>query len=193
MALRAGWYVEQGIQLLVAVGTIAVAIVAVRKPPTGKLEARLLSEEGETTRVGSAPGRFFHIRVANPRRRSPVREVRVVLLHMLDNVNPERSWRGPAPMAWRHAAHWPQSRVVGPAADADLVKVVNHRLHVLSAFPSQSGTFTFEPPVDLTLFLQAQGLETNSDYVGVRVVWDGDAPAAVQPQPITASDIRQYL
>lgn len=182
---------------VVALGTLAVALVALfgdmvrglfAKPP----RLKILDEKGVTAKVKLSftdgegqlqerfeDARYYHIEVANPRRRlAPLRGVRVYLV-MVEQRSADQTfrpiWNARIPVMWRTQAVQPLLQDIGPAAHADLCSVVKGKflqLHLLTT-PFDLET-VYREPVALRLTFLAHGLLVDSAPFPVEVHWDGE-------------------
>lgn len=183
-------------QIAGAVGTLAAVIVALfgrqlralLVPP--RLDLRLENprgvEAGENIRDGNQcveiPSRYFHLRVSNPRRWSPITAVRVFLIgaERRDESGNPSTWRGEVPLNWRFPNHMPPAIDIGFPRDCDLCSASEDgKLRLKQAIEwGLPGDFAIcSPPVHLTLTLQARGLEADSRPLRIEIEWDGTWPA----------------
>jgi hypothetical protein len=180
-------------QVAIAVGTIAVVVVALFgdrlrarfAPP--KLILTLENDRGVKTPVtltgsdgntSETVGRWYHLRVINERREwSPAKQVQVFLLRVEEPDAAgeyKNTWVGEIPMRWAHQELSPLFRTVGYPVLCDLCSVVRdswielHPLVVPFALNAKR-----KGGCNLLVTLQARGVEADSNLVRVKIAWDG--------------------
>ena len=180
------WWVNLG----VAVGTLLTVGVALFGeqarakyfPP--RLKLKVLRKEGEITELKDFSGkhiddvRYFHLRIWNERRWSPVDGVQVYLIRV-EEPGPSGAlrvvWLGNVPIRWRDQEVVPLFRTIGAAADCDFCRVEKHG--GLSLMPlimpnnlnasNRHGKWTF------AVSLQARSNQADSEVKYIQVSWDG--------------------
>lgn len=186
------WWVQLG----VAVGTIAAALVALFGaalrakffPPLLRLD--LLRQEGDKIPVRINPpastgapfrmedARFFHLIVKNKRRWSPAHDVQIYLTRVETRDVTDRwavEWLGDLPMRWRHQEISPLTRTVGPDAECDMMSVVKGKHIELSTLITPYNLqFRRSGPTQFVATFEARSSEVNSRQVRIMVTWDGD-------------------
>jgi hypothetical protein len=87
---------------------------------------------------------------------------------------PKTSWSGAIPLHWRDSPD-PTPRTVGPAVEADLVKVLKEKWIALNPIwmPASLQSQSREA-IRWRLTLQAQSVEAESKRLGVDITWDGN-------------------
>jgi hypothetical protein len=181
-------------QIASAVGALAAVIVALFGPRLQRLllpprlEVRLDNalgaEAGEWVGDDSPyiSSRYYHLRVANPHRWSPVTAVRVFLLRVelrRASGEYELEWEGEVPMQWRFPDDVPPVIDIGFPRDCDLFSAASDgRLRfkpdIQWALPGELQVAT--GPVDMRLTLQARGLQADSRTIRLELKWDGAWP-----------------
>jgi hypothetical protein len=123
---------------LVAVGTIAIAVLAIWGEPIRrrwigtKLNLKLLDPDGEFTNLSNgAPAWYYHVAVENLRPHAPANNAHVVLTKLTKpsadgQFDPETNpiITGPIPLIRQHAHTLPRLATVGPPAHFDLLNLV---------------------------------------------------------------------
>jgi hypothetical protein len=159
-----------------AAGAFAAVIVALfgrqirawLTPP--RLDLRVENEAG--VRAGDTS--WYHLRVSNPRRWSPVTAVRVFLLKIeMDGL--AAPWVDEVPLRWRFEKPGGEYLDVGFARDCDLCAVDDCKLTLQPAIEwgLPDDLESFHRPVRMTLTLQARGLEADSAELRLLLDWDG--------------------
>jgi hypothetical protein len=196
------FWLNLSVQAGVALGTIAVAVVALFGqgfrakffPPILRLS--LKSGEGVRTAIKVWPpgaavdekprdtsGRYYHVTVSNERRWSPANRVQVYLTR-LEQPGPDGNlqlvWFGDIPIQWRNQEVSPLARSVGPDADVDLclaIKAGDNRVKSVELRPLIAPydlQTRYDEPSHLVLTLEARGTEGNSLPLRVKIAWDGE-------------------
>ncbi|HEX8450136.1 MAG TPA: hypothetical protein VF652_11150 [Allosphingosinicella sp.] len=184
-------------QIASAVGTLAAVIVALFGPQIRRVLVRPRLNLTIENPVGvdgtdwvpdgteegiSLPARWYHLRVSNPHRWSPVTMVRVFLLEIEApdaSGRYRRSWIGEVPIDWRFPKQVGPVLDFGFPRDCDLCSATSDkRLRLKQAIPwgIPEELLVSEAPVDLRLTLQARGLEADSGRLRVRLCWNGVLP-----------------
>lgn len=120
---------------------------------------------------------WYHVRVENKRRWSPATRVQVFLLRIEEpdaSGRPATTWRGEVPILWSVNEAHPRERTIGYPALCDLCSLVKEKwlqLHPIIAVLAMK--HQRREACDLTLHLQARGMEADSNLLCVRVTWDG--------------------
>jgi hypothetical protein len=174
-----------------AFGTFAAVCVALwgnlfRRwilPP--RLDLDLRDDNGTdavSTVRGQAPAiaRWYHLRVSNRQRWSPIKKTRVYLLKVeRRNVGGVwySDWNGEVPIYWRHSDVYGDTRDFGFPGDCDLCVIAEGApLSLKPVVATSDIPVEFAPPVELKLSLQARGLEADSEILEVVLRWDGVWP-----------------
>ena len=172
-------------QWILAVGTIALAIVAlwghiIRSRWLGpRLCISLRSENGERSEFGDGVmSRYYHIRVFNRRRSAPAHNVRIVLKSLFRPMaNGEMSptaLSGPLQMAWQFQGSNPQFQTIGAESVCDLGYLRQDSDFTLSMLYHH---FSFTPTVSANQRIIATFValsdETESNELRIEIAWDG--------------------
>jgi len=118
--------------------------------------------------------RWLHIRVFNPTRWFPIRDVEVYLLHLeqLDQGEWVELCRGPFQLTWRSGKL--PTRNIGPAWEADILRVHGRAMSFATVREGLIPSIT--SMVKLRAVLQATGLELDSGEVVIEIDWNGSSP-----------------
>ena len=183
-------------QIVSAIGTLLAVIVALfgsqlrRLLVRPRLDIRVDNPDGvvaEGEGGGQDSSRWYHLRVSNPHRWSPITSVRVFLLEV---EWPEAgggyrsAWKGAMPLQWRYAAAMEKSADMGFARDCDLCVITSDKvLRLTLSFRGgiEDKYTTYSEPIRLRLTLQASGLEADSRRLKVQLDWNGQGPTASRP------------
>jgi hypothetical protein len=184
-----GW--ELLIQALVAVGTLAVAALAIwgewfREKLAGpKLELTLHDPEGEPIPVRDGtpptftPARFYHLKVANKRRWAPAKNVRVLLTKVnkpaADGSFPIVALSGPLQLTWQHPELHPLFPTIGPDDICDLGNLQKGRVFTLSPYliPNNfQGSLPSAGKIRVEVVAAADDAESNP--LLIEIAWDGE-------------------
>jgi hypothetical protein len=183
-------------QIVGAIGTLLAVIVALfgsqlRRflvPPrldigAGDPEGVVVEGDG-----GERPSaRWYHLRVSNPHRWSPITSAKVFLLEIerRDSSGKYGSvWKGAVSVQWRYADALEKAVDIGFPRACDLCVITSD--HMLRLQPSfwrglDVHYTAYSHPVRLRLTLQASGLEADSRCLKVQLKWCGKGPAARHP------------
>ena len=191
----AQFWLNWGVQLAVAVATLAAVIVALFgqafrskyfppqlrlgiAAPTGeKTKVTLRWVEGDAEHQRLEDARYYRIQVTNARRWSPANQVHVALLQIEEPSADGQfavSWAGDVPLVWMHQPILPVLRTIGPVAQADLCSVVKGKwfqLHPL--VPPSNIEVTRRGQTRMLLSVQARSNEADSPVLRVALSWDG--------------------
>lgn len=192
-----------GINFLQAVGTLgAVAVALFGKwlqaklfPP--RLELRLRSAQGDLGKRMFPNGfveqdRWYHMRVSNGRRWSPVRSVRVMLVR-IERLDPstgayQLAWEGETPMRWEHQEFNSPVRTIGPSGFADLFHIAKSGVPELAPqYASFNVPRQFNANETVILSLEARGDEVSvrrtafPRAAGVHFDWQCVGAGAITP------------
>jgi hypothetical protein len=122
-------------------------------------------------------GLWFHVRVSNSRRWSPVTGLHIMLISIEAPDAAERwqfVWKGQCPLTWRHEpSQAPKS--VGYDAECDLCYVLKEP-RGLRLSPMNRGQVedTFRPgAIRIALTVQARGIEADSPPLRLELSWNG--------------------
>jgi hypothetical protein len=122
------------IQLVGAVGTVAVAIMAIWGDfvrsifSSPNLKIKLKTATGEKTHFSTGTkARYYHLAVSNSRRWSSAKNV-VVYLRMVEKQGPDQEWQsemytGPVPLVWQFGKFEAGLPLVGPEKYCDLCSI----------------------------------------------------------------------
>ena len=180
---------DQWIQLLVAIGTIAVAILAIWGQRIShflglgpKLHLRLQDPQGEFI-ISSGGGsvskiRYYHVKVWNSHRWAQATNARVVINGIArpaaDGRYTQQPLVGPLQLMWRFAKYHPQYCVLGPSEICDL-GYVNEKQFVFTTFVDQNHCFlgTIQPKQRARIELMAFADNAESQPLYLDISWDG--------------------
>ena len=187
-----GFWVSLVVQVAIAAGTIGACIVGVFGaslkarflPPQLKLA---LDQDGGspspvliTAPDGSSRterSRWYHVRVTNERRISPVSSVQVYLLSIAikDAAGEFKiKWVGEMPLRWQHQEVHSPRRSIGPTGCIDLCSVIKGKWVELHPFVELFALERIYRDVcDLVVTVQARGLEADSAPLRLRIAWNG--------------------
>jgi hypothetical protein len=178
-------------QIVSAIGTLLAVIVAlfgaqirrfIVKP---RLDIALSSLGGTTSSVPYFKDEntncylkslWYHLRVTNPNRISPVTAVYVYLLKLetRDASGKFVEVSGlEVPMHWRYAGKSYPPRDFGRPYECDIFRIFEDRHLEVTTIVGTDKIKTMQPPVHIRLSFQASGLEAWSDTITVQVDWDG--------------------
>ena len=129
-----------------------------------------------TNQATQTMGIWYHVRVENETRWSPVTDVHIFLLMM---EAPDTAgdfqviWEGSCAVSWRHEPS-PEPKSIGRRAEGDLCHVLKEpRMMRLSPLVTGQVPEVFTGPLRLRLTLQARGIESDSNTLRVTVSWNG--------------------
>ena len=172
-------------QIAGAVGALAAVLVALfgrqtrvwLVPP--RLDLRV--QNGAGVRAGDTT--WYHLRVSNPRRWSPITSVRVFLLRVeMDSLS--EPWLDEVPLRWRFQKPGDESLDFGFPRDCDLCEIGgDNRLRLQHAIEWElAGPLApLDPPVRMKLTLQARGLEADSAELKLVLDWSGSQALTLSP------------
>jgi hypothetical protein len=183
------------IQIAVAVGTLAVAFVALfgdwlrARLFRPRLHLSLVDPMGEATTVRiiwgteegpreqSAGARYYHVRVSNVARWPNATEAQVRLVR-LEEPGPDGElqlrWTGDMPINWKFPQLHPLARTIGPDADCDLCSVVEDKWLEVHPVVTPGNLITkYHRPVTIVLTLQSKFSEGVSNLQRFQIAWDG--------------------
>jgi hypothetical protein len=130
-----------------------------------------------TNQARRTKGFWYHIRVENRTRWSPVREVLIFLMQIEapdEAGNLKTVWDGTVALGWRHDPN-PQPKTIGYSAECDLFHVLKEPLEVrLSPLVRGQVPDIWKGPFNIAVTLQARGIETDSNPLRLLVSWDGN-------------------
>ncbi len=137
-----------------------------------------LDESNKAAPAREVKGIWYHVRVSNKTRWSPVAGVHVFLLSI---EAPDASgafqqvWREPpTALVWRFEAGNSEPKTIGRAEECELCLILKDtRVLRLSPIKENQVPNTFSPPVTLILTLQARGVEADSEPYRLRINWQG--------------------
>jgi hypothetical protein len=124
-------------------------------------------------------GIWYHVRVSNKTRWSPVAGVHIFLLSI---EAPDASgafqqvWgEPPTALVWRFEAGNKEPKTIGRPEECDFCHVLRDDTGELRLSPIKEGPapHMFRAPVALILTLQARGTEADSEPYRLRIDWDG--------------------
>ena len=181
---------DQGIQLAVAIGTIAVAILAiwgdrvrhllglgprlnlVLHDPSGELIS-MPEGDGSVT-----PARYYHVRVSNSHRWIQATNVRVVVVGLArpaaDGSLTAEPLIGPLQLMWRFSSYHATFSIVGPDDICDLGYLKHGEHFRLTPYVSPTnfpGSLNANERMQVELRAVADNAESQS--ICIEVSWDG--------------------
>lgn len=182
---------DQVIQIAVAVGTVAVAILAIWGDQVRhifglgpRLHVSLDDPEGESIAIAegggrSTPARYFHIRVRNSHRWSQATNVRVVVVSLsrpaADGTLAPQPLSGPLQLMWRFSSFHPNYSSVGPEDIADLGYLKKGSPFTLTPFVTPANfKGSLSRNERLQVVVQAVADNAESKPIAVAVSWDGE-------------------
>ena len=183
---------DQIIQLFVAIGTIAVAILAIwgdriryvigLRP---KLDLTLIDPEGEFVNIGisvdgsTTPARYYHLKVSNKNRWSPATNVRVVItgiaIPAADGQYVSQGLTGPLQLTWRFDKFHPAMySTVGSDDICDLGGIKQGEKFSLTPyiFPNN---FQGHLEANRRMLIEVKAIADNAESrtVCIEISWDG--------------------
>jgi len=181
---------DQAIQIAVAVGTVAVAILAIWGDRVRhlfglgpRLHVSLDDPEGESIAIAegagrSTPARYYHIRVKNSHRWSQATNVRVVIVGLsrpaADGTLAPQPLSGPLQLMWRFSAFHPNYSTVGPDDIADLGFMKKGKAFILTPFVTPANfRGSLARNERLQVVVQATADNAESKPITIDVNWDG--------------------
>jgi hypothetical protein len=181
---------DQKIQLAVAVGTIAVAVLAVWGEPIRyffgvrpRLRLVLHDPMGEPIAISEAdgsttPSRYYHVRVFNRFKSIEARNVRVVIVRLArpaaDGSMVAQPLAGPLQLMWRFSALHAPSAVVGSEDFSDLGYLKKGEHFRLTPFVAPNNfPGSLKPGERLIVELKALADNAESQSLCIEVSWDG--------------------
>jgi len=170
----------QGLTVLAAVAVVIIAIWGewIRQLwASPKLSLRL-HEPSLTSHNTGQMGWYYLLRVSNQRRRSPAKNVRVMLTNVLKKV-PDGRWQdvtfsGPVQAFWRWHTQRPQFLTVGPEEDASFGQILEGAVFKLQLYTRPNNldhTILADDP--RRLVFKAVSDVTESEPITIEVAWDG--------------------
>ena len=183
--------IDQKIQLTVAIGTIAVAILAIWGDQVRhllglgpRLRLSLDDPQGESISISegegrSTPSRYYHLRVHNSHRWTQATNVRVVIIGLArpaaDGSLLSQPLSGPLQLVWRFSSFHPTYSVVGPDDICDLGFIKQGRNFALTPFVYPNNfAGSLAPNERMLVMLRAVADNAESTPVCVEVSWDGE-------------------
>lgn len=189
------FWLDWSVQVLVAIGTLAVALAAVfadaiksrfvdlavsvdsscgNYQPFRK--ALMLGNQVVATSDSNLDARYFRLRVRNGCAWFPAHNVYVWLLRIdrYENDAPQ-TWTGEIPLIWQHKDFLPGPRTIGDdPAIADLFSATAEGVLTLQVMVPAFGLPTvFRGACELWVTVQARSDERSSPETRFRVKWDG--------------------
>ncbi len=186
---------ELGVNLAIAIGTLAAVIVALfgerirAKLFTPRLELTFDNPRGDATPVTLvAPSgesrqesaRYYRLRVSNHKRWPKATQVRVQLTR-LEEAGPDGQlflkWAGEVPLEWTHQQIVPLERTIGPSATCDLRSIVRGKwlnLHPIIMPGNLADLAPRRSAADITVSVRVTSSEVDSPMNRYRISWDGN-------------------
>jgi len=180
---------DQWIQLFVAIGTIAVAILAIWGQQIThflglgpKLQLQLPDPLGEIIISSTGGGRvskirYYHVKVRNSHKWTQATNVRVVISEIArpaaDGTYSQQQLVGPLQLMWRFAMYHPQYSVLGSDEICDL-GYVSDKKFVFSTFGDPTYFLgTVEPNQRVRIEIKALANNAESRPFYIDISWDG--------------------
>lgn len=181
------FWLTQGIALLAALASTAVAVLAIwgdpiRRRLTGaQLELDVLDPMGEPMNLTTgAPARFYHLRVRNLRPHVVTTNTQVLLTRLARPAADGSFQPGPGdlgagvPLTRQHGHTMPRTASLGPPANYDLVSVVKNVGAQLSlVFVPNNLDPNIPTNIPVRLELVAVSDQAQSPPRCVEIAWDG--------------------
>ncbi len=145
--------------------------------PRGVFQRSTVTAPDGTTRLANA--RYYHLRVRNKARWPIATQVQVYLLRVEEPRADGQfalTWVGELPLRWRNQEIYPLARSIGPAADADLVNVLEEKWISVDPLitPIDFPLHRRRGPVqNVLLSLQARSAESDSPLKQISISWNG--------------------
>lgn len=183
---------DQIIQLFVALGTIAVAILAIwgdrirytlgLRP---KLELKLIDPESELINISvsadgaTTPARYYHLKVTNKNRWSNATNVRVVItgiaIPAADGSYKSQPLIGPLQLMWRFSKFRPSLySIVGPDEICDLGYLKKGERFILTPY-IYPNNFPGALEANQRMLIEVKAIADNaeSQSICIEIFWDG--------------------
>ncbi len=173
------------IQLVVAFGTIVVAVVAIwgnylrSVLASPRLNLRLYKAEGEPTKYNNGRNlRYYHLVVSNKRNWAPAMNV-VVHITLLERPGPDGEWRpamysGAVPLVWQFGQFYAGLPSIGREHICDLGRIVEGgEFELKTQFHPNNFDITVGENKKARVHLQAVADNAKSNPLVVEVAWDG--------------------
>lgn len=182
--------VDQTIQLAVAIGTIAVAVLAIWGERIRlllglgpELSLTLLDPQGELINMASeggsaTPTRYYHLRVTNKHRWAQATNVRIVITALArpvaDGTLANQPLSGPLQLMWRFSNFHPLFSIVGPDDICDLGFVARGGRFTLTPYVVPNNfRSVLEPNQRMQVEVRAIADNAESKPLCVDISWDG--------------------
>ncbi len=175
---------DQWIQISVAIGTIAVAILAIWGQKINyilgirpKLNVELHNDYGEFFPLNNPKIRYYHIRTWNSNKWIPATNARVVISAVATPIANgsfrEKSFIGPLQLMWRFEKYHPQFTIIGPEAICDLGFITEHQFTFTTyVVPTNFlNNLTAQQKVRIEVKALADNAESKPIYL--EIAWNG--------------------
>lgn len=172
-------------QVLVAFGTIVVAVVAIWGDylrmlfGAPQLKLRLLNPEGEPTKYDDGRDvRYYHLAVSNDRSWAPAKNV-VVHITFMERLGPDGQWQpamygGPIPLVWQFGQFYAGLPSIGRERICDFGRIAEGgEFRLKTQFNPNNVDSTVGANKRMRVHLEAVSDNAQSNPLVVEVAWDG--------------------
>ena len=172
-------------QIIVALGTITVAIVAIwgdllrSKLASPRLNISLDSPEGDPTKYSDGRNlRYYHLLVKNNRTWSTAKNV-IVHITLLERPGPDGEWQaamysGPVPLVWQFGQYYSGLPSIGRERICDFGRIVEGSgFELKTQFRPNNFDCTVVAGQKARVHLQAVADNAQSNILLLEVAWDG--------------------
>ena len=172
-------------QLVVAVGTMAVAIVAVWGDfirsvlASPKLQVSLFLREGEPTKYSDGRNvRYYHLLVKNKRKWAPAKNV-LVHITLLERPGPDGEWQpamysGQVPLIWQFGDYYSGLPSIGRERICDLGRIAEGGgFELKTQFRPNNFDCSVKGNQSIRVHLQAVSDNGHSNVLVLEIAWDG--------------------
>ena len=172
-------------QLIVAFGTIAVAIVAVWGDfirsvlASPKLRVSLYNRKGEPTKYGDGRNvRYYHLVVKNDRAWAPAKNV-LVHITLLERPGPDGEWQpamysGQVPLIWQFGDYYSGLPAIGRERICDLGRIPEGGgFELKTQFRPNNFDCSVKGNQSTRVHLQAVSDNGHSNVLVLEIAWDG--------------------
>jgi hypothetical protein len=173
------------IQLVVAFGTIVVAVVAIWGNylrsifASPRLDLRLYNAAGEPTKYDDGSNvRYYHLAVSNKRNWAPAKNV-VVHITLLERPGPDGEWRpamysGAVPLVWQFGQFYAGLPSIGREHICDLGRIAEGgQFKLKTLFRPNNFVNTIGAGEKARVHLRAVADNAQSNPLVIEVAWDG--------------------
>lgn len=173
-------------QLIVAFGTIVVAIIAIWGDflrsvfAAPKLKISLFDKEGEPTQYSDGRNvRYYHLLIKNIRKWAPAKNVLVHVVS-LEKPNPDGEWQkamysGHVPLVWQFGDYYPGYPSIGRERICDLGRITENGVFELKTlFRPNNFDGSVRRNQKIRVHLQAVSDNGHSNMLILEIAWDGN-------------------